>query len=91
MEPRLRSPNPRASFKIEFPGDKDVKSRIQNKFARVKSAMQSKTSVFVNNTSVLEFLLDNTLNLQATEPRNAVISGYVSISDNNASEDIGYS
>lgn len=58
MDQRNRKP---ASFKIEFPGDSTLKAMLQEKFSIVKQKLRQEAQLPVNNSQVLQRLLDDWL------------------------------
>ena len=46
-------------FRIQFPGDVNVKKRLTDKFVSAKEQIQRNSKEFVTNSNVLEILLDS--------------------------------
>ncbi len=79
---RLKPPN----FRIEYPGDIQVKQRIHGKLNQIKAKMIHGLDNALNNTALLENVLDSWLETQ----RNGQLltNGYVPVTDDNKDENI---
>ena len=74
-------------FRIQFPGDVNVKKRLTDKFVSVKEQIQRNSKEFVTNSNVQEILLDSYFGGNSNS-KTTIRNAYVATSKDSATEKI---
>ena len=74
-------------FRIQFPGDVNVKKRLTDKFVSAKEQIQRNSKEFVTNSNVLEILLDSYFGGNSNS-KTTIRNAYVATSKDSATEKI---